>query len=437
VQAILNGDVGVVGFRWRWNASDRALAAASKIASPPLDWRETASDYPRFLGNGYWAEARGVVLEADWAAHPPKSLWKQPIGAGWSSFAVVGDYAVTQEQRGEHELVTCYEVRTGKMAWSHADAVRWDPRGGGALGGVGPRATPTLYDGRVFSQGATGILNCLDARTGRLLWSHDTLAEHDADNVSWGKAGSPLIVDDRVVVSVGAKKASLVAYDIDSGEQAWAAGKRRSAYASPVVVELAGVRQILMLNEGFVTAHHAEKGRVLWEHEWPSDSNADAAASQPVPVGDDRVLLSKGYGKGAELVQVRRKGDTWMTDTLWRKPSALKTKMGNVVIRDGFVYGINDIYLQCVELKSGHVAWVKRRSPTFGHGQILLVGEALLVLSESGEVILVKASPDNYRELASMQAIEGVTWNNPALSGNLLLVRNADEAACFELPMKH
>ena len=436
VQAILNGDVGVVGFRWRWNATDRALAGVSKFASPPLDWRESAHDYPRFLGNGHWAEVEDVVLETDWAAHPPKQLWRQPIGAAWSSFAVVGAYAVTQEQRGEHELVTCYEVRTGKSAWTHADPVRWDPRGGGALGGVGPRATPTLHEGRVFSQGATGILNCLDARTGKLLWSRDTLAEHGTENLNWGKAGSPLVVENRVVVSVGAKGASLVAYDIDSGELTWAAGDRRSAYASPVLAELAGVRQILMLNEGYVTAHDAEDGRVMWEHEWPSDSNADAAAAQPVPVGDDQVLLSKGYGKGGELVQVRREGKKWSTTTLWRKPSVLKTKMGNVVIRNGFVYGINDIYLQCVELKSGRSAWTKRRSPTFGHGQIVLVGDVLLVLSESGEVILVEASPKKYLELASMQALEGVTWNNPALAGNLLLVRNAEEAACFELPVR-
>jgi outer membrane protein assembly factor BamB len=153
-------------------------------------------------------------------------------------------------------------------------------------------------------------------------------------------------------------------------------------------------------------------------------------------VGGDRVLLSKGYGQGAELVQIRREGDKWSTETLWKNSAALKTKFANVVIRDGYVYGLNDIYLQCVDLKSGRAKWMKRRSPTFGHGQIMLVGEALLVLSESGELILVAATPNKYQELSHLQALEGVTWNNPALAGNILLVRNAEEAACFELPLR-
>lgn len=380
---------------------------------------------------------RGVDLETDWQKHPPREIWRRKIGAGWSGFAIVGDYAVTQEQRGDDELVVCYDMKTGNPAWTHSDPVRWDPTGGGALGGVGPRATPTIHQGMVITQGATGIVNCFDARTGKLVWTHDTLAEHDATNVMWGKAGSPLVVDDRVVISVGSSEgASLVAYDLSSGKQIWAAGDDRSSYASPLVAELAGGRQILSLDEGVVTSHQVDDGEELWRHDWPSSSEGSAASSQPVPVGDDRVLLSMGYGAGAELFQVKRDGDEWTTETLWKKPAVLKTKMGNVVIRDGFAYGLNDIYLQCVDLETGRAKWTKRRSPTFGHGQIVLVGNVILMLSESGELILIEASSKKYHELASLQALEGVTWNNPALAGNRLLVRNAEEAACYELPVR-
>ncbi len=227
-EVVLNGDVGIESVRWRWADPDRALTSPETTAGGALDWRETPQDYPRFLGNGYWAEVKGVALETDWREHPPRELWKHKIGAGWSGFALVGDYAVTQEQRGDQELVVCYELRTGKPLWTHADAVRWDPSGGGALGGAGPRATPTVFQGRVIAQGATGIVNCLDARTGKLLWSHDTLAENDAPMVMWGKAGSPLMVDQRVVISVGgAEGNSLVAYDLGTGKQAWAAGDLR------------------------------------------------------------------------------------------------------------------------------------------------------------------------------------------------------------------
>jgi outer membrane protein assembly factor BamB len=364
-------------------------------------------------------------------------LWKQAIGAGWSGVAIVGDYAVTQEQRGPQELVVCYELRTGKVAWTHADDVRWDPAGSGALGGVGPRATPTIHDGKVFTQGATGIVNCLDARTGKLLWTHDTLVEHAAENIMWGKAGSPLIVDDRVVISVGGGVgASLIAYDCATGEQAWAAGDRRASYASPVLADLAGVRQIVAVNEDAVTGYRAEDGEVLWEHPWPGSSDTNASNSQPVPVGDDRVFLSKGYGEGAELIKVTAGSDgKFATTSVWKNKSVMRTKMGNVIVRDGHVYGLNEGILQCIDLKTGRSQWKKRRTPKFGHGQLIVVGDVILALSEPGEVILVEASPKKYRELASMPAIEGVTWNNPALAGAMLVVRNAEEIACFELPL--
>jgi outer membrane protein assembly factor BamB len=437
IETVNNGDVGIVGWRFRWADPDRALAVPRKTPTDVLPWRETPRDYPAFLGGRHWAEVEGVALDADWERRPPRLVWKQPIGAGWSGFAVVGDYAVTQEQRGDDELVVCYEVKTGRPVWAHADNVRWDPRGGGSLGGIGPRATPTIHKGRVLAHGATGILNCLDAPTGNLLWSHDTLEEHATDNLTWGKSGSPLIVDNRVIVSVGGTDdASLAAYDLETGKEAWSAGTHRSSYATPVVATLAGVRQIVSVNEAFVTGHRAEDGQLLWEHPWPSNSGSDAAASQPVPLGQDRILLTKGYGAGGEVIEIAQNGSALASTTVWKNKAVLKNKMGNVLVRDGFAYGLNDVMLQCVDLRTGRPRWTKRRRPSFGHGQMLLAGDAIVMLSEEGEAILIEASPKKYRELASMPALEGVTWNNPALSGRYLLVRNAEQAACFELPLR-
>lgn len=438
VELINNGNTGIAGWRWRWfGKPDELLKVVATRPGVELDWRTTPQDYASFLGGEYWAEVDGVSLDTDWSARPPKELWRQPIGAGWSGFAIVGDYAITQEQRGESEMVVCYELRTGNVAWSHADEVRWDPGGGGALGGVGPRATPTVVEGRVYSHGATGILNCIDARTGEVVWSRDTLADFDADQLAWGKAGSPLVVGDLVVLSVGGVgDSSLVAFNRETGEEVWAGGKRRSSYATPVMMELAGQRQIVAVNEEYVTAHDPTNGEVLWEYPWLGNSDGNASASQPVPVGDDRIFLSKGYGEPAQLVQIARAEDgSWSAEGIWRKP-VMRTKLGNVVIRDGYVYGIDDVDMECIALDTGKRMWKKRRRPAFGHGQIILVGDVILVLSESGELVLVEASPKKFKELASFQAIEGVTWNNPALAGNVLLVRNAEEAACFELPIK-
>jgi outer membrane protein assembly factor BamB len=447
---VFNGDMGIYSWRLRFASdADQSLDKLSAVGEVS-QWKETPQDYPRFLGNGYWAEVSGIKLETDWAANPPQELWRHEIGAGWSSFAVVGDYAITQEQRGDQELVTCYRVQDGRVVWTHSDPTRFDPDDfAGGLGGVGPRATPTVHDAKVLTQGGTGRVNCLDARTGHVLWSHDTAAETGADVIVWGKSGSPLVVDDMVIVSVGAPndptlredyQSSLVAYDLETGKVRWAAGNRQASYASPMVTTLAGERQIVMVNEGYVTAHRIGDGTVLWEYPWPNAEDTSASTTQPIPLGNNRLFLSKGYGVGASLLEITRDDDGALSATpLWNPPikPVMKTKFSNVVVRDGFVFGLDNVLLSCIDAETGNVKWKKRRRPDLGHGQIMLVGDVILVLSETGELALVDASPERYRELASLQALDpaNVTWSTPAFAPPYLLVRNAREAVCYKLPL--
>jgi outer membrane protein assembly factor BamB len=453
-ELVNNGDIGVVGWQWRWSPKADQLLGMPDVSGligsgdEPYqtdDWQSTEADYPRFLGGGYWAEVRGVPLQTDWESYPPQAMWRRKIGAGWSGFAVVGHFAITQEQRGEYEMVVCYRIDTdnpeGEVVWTHRDRVRFAPSGAGGLGFVGPRATPTIDGQRVLTQGATGIVNCLDLRTGQRRWTHDTLLETETENVTWGKSGSPLVVDDRVVISVGgANEQSLTAYDLDTGEVVWSAGSRRSAYASPMLAELAGEQQILVVNENYLTAHRAADGQVLWEHPWPGNSDSNASCSQPIPLAGDRIFLSKGYGIGSTLLQVQREAEgQFLVRPLWSPPlkPVMKTKMGNVLIRDGYVYGLDGVALECLELETGKRQWKRRRHPGFGHGQILLAGNVILLLTEQGQVVLADVSPKRYQELASMRVFdeEQITWNNPALSGPYLLVRNSEEVACFRLPL--
>lgn len=438
-----DGSLVIVGWRYRF-ASLEPLGKQG-VAE---DWHTTPHDYPGFLGSGLWAESADVNLQTDWQAHPPQEMWRREIGEGWSSFAVVGDYAVTQEQRGDVELVSCYRVDNGELVWSHGDRARFDPasvRGG--VGGVGPRATPTIHQGRIFTQGGTGLVNCLDARTGEVLWSHDTVAELGVDLPAWGKSGSPLVADDLVVISVGAPRdpaaaqefhASLVAYDRETGEQRWAAGNHHAAYASPVLATLAGERQILIVAEGVVSSHRASDGTLLWEHPWGYANDHTASVPQPIPLPGDRVFLSKGYGVGASLLEIARDdADRLSARPLWEPANlpVMKTKMNNVVLRDGHVYGLDDVLLECMDLETGAVAWKKRRQPPFGYGQVLLAGDVILVLTESGELVAVRATPERYEELGNVQILDpaDVTWNNPAFAPPYLLARNAREAVCYRL----
>jgi outer membrane protein assembly factor BamB len=305
---------------------------------------------------------------------------------------------------------------------------------------VGPRATPSIHNGKVVTQGATGIVNCLDARTGERLWSHDTLRELEGENVHWGKSNSPLIFDGKVVISVGAPGGkSLVAYDLEMGEIIWTAGNHRSSYASPVLATIAGVEQVISVDENYVTAVRAEDGEPLWAYGWPGSSGSNASVSQPVPVAGDRVFLSKGYGVGAELIKINRSDDgTLRPERIWRSQRVMKTKMTNVVIHEGYVYGLDGGILQCIELESGREMWKARRG-RYGHGQILLVGDVIIVMTEmDGDVVLVRATPEEFQELARHPVFEKgqKTWNNPTLAGPFLLLRNDETAACYRLPLQ-
>jgi outer membrane protein assembly factor BamB len=412
-----------------------------KKASQGIDLSTTtANDFPRFLGaDGDGRVKTGIALETDWEKFPPKPQWRKPIGAGWSAFSVVNGHAVTMEQRDTEELVTCYNAKTGELEWSHGIPARHET----TLGGIGPRSTPTIFNGRVYALGATGVLRCLDGTTGALIWSQDLLKDRsvtpeiEAVNIAWGRAASPLVVDNMIVVPAGGPDpkhcVSLVAYHLETGDMLWQGGASQVAYCSPQVVTLGGVRQIVIVNESSVAGHDIASGRQLWEFPWRGSSNAAANNSQAHVLPDDRVLITKGYSTGAVVFQVRQHGEAWKinAEPVWQNGRVLKTKFNNVVLDDlGNIFGLSEGVLECVDAATGKRKW---RGGRYGHGQLLLVGDVLLVLGEAGELVIGEASPKSWRELGRIQALDGKTWNNIALSGNLLLIRNGEEAACYEL----
>jgi outer membrane protein assembly factor BamB len=420
-------------FNWRWAPqADRTLPDAASQAADNADVNlaeTTPDDYAQFLGPKRTATLHDVHLQSDWSADAPKLLWRIPIGAGWSSFAVVGHYGVTQEQRGDEELITCYDIDNGELQWAHSTPIRFEE----TIAGIGPRATPTIDDGKVYALGAMGNLQCLDGADGKLLWEHDIVSETGASVPQWGKSCSPLVNENLVIVSAGGPDGkSLVAYDKNDGHLVWSAGDDASSYSSPAALTLCGVPQIVMIGASLITAHDPIDGRILWQRGWPEhDATAGPNIAQPIAVGNDQILLSKGYGVGSELWQIGRDGERWSVEPLWRK-NTLKTKMTNAVVRDGYAYGLDEGTLCCIEIESGRRVWKRGR---YGHGQVLLVDNLLLVQSERGELAIVEATPKGYREISRITAVAGQSWNYPALSGHKLLVRTEQEAACYELPV--
>jgi outer membrane protein assembly factor BamB len=394
-------------------------------AARPARAARRPGDFPQFLGPSRDGTVTGVRLARDWTTRAPRKLWRQAIGEGWSGFAVVGDVAVTQEQRGAEERVVAYDLLTGRALWSHRDSARYET----VIAGIGPRSTPTIADGRVFTMGATGILNALDLATGRGLWSRNVIEENGGRLGEWGKSCAPLVHGAAVIVSAGGSDGrSLVAYDAATGRPLWSGGKDRDSYSSPRLADLAGRPQIVVLNGASVAGHDPETGAVLWVAPWPAEQ---PNVTPPLPLDGGRLLVSTGYGVGAKLFRLDPGPDGALeARVVWESPR-LKSKFANLVVHDGWVYGLDDGVLTCLDPATGERKWKGGR---YGHGQLLLVGDVLLVQTEEGEVVLLDPSPDGPRELARYAVLDGKTWNPPALAGTLLAVRNDREAAVYELP---
>lgn len=430
-------------FAWRFSEpADRTLGApvGAVAGRADLDTRGPW-DFPQFLGPERDVSVTSVTLSRDWNEHPPELLWRQPIGAGWSGFAVVNGYAVTQEQRGDLEMVTCYEVDSGELVWSYALENRYES----VIAGNGPRATPTIDDGMVYALASNGVLVALDGADGSLVWRHDLPAEYgltpqqELAHVSYGRASSPLVTHGLVIVPAGgdpaARLVSLVAFDQRTGERVWEGGNRQIAYASPDIATLAGVEQVLVMNEASVSGHDVESGALLWEFQRPGNSTADPNNSQPVAVPPNRVFVSKGYGLGGALLELTAQpGGTMSVREVWSNPRVLRTKFSNVTIYEGHIYGLSDGILECVDLETGKRVWKHGR---YHHGQILRVHDLLLVLGEDGKMSLVEATPERRDNvLGQFQALYGKTWNNFGLYGPYLVVRNGEQAAVFYLPLE-
>lgn len=413
---------------WRGTESTAPAATNAPVTAPPAASVSLPglADFPRYLGAAGDGVVPEVPLDPDWAGHPPKLLWRQPIGAGWSGFAVSGHRAVTQEQRGDDELVSCYDVATGSLLWLHTNQVRFSE----TLGGIGPRATPTIEGGDVFAQGATGLLDCLDLATGRKRWGVDALGEARSSNLTWGKSNAPLLDGDRVIVTGGEGGPALIAFDRKSGKKLWVNGSATPSYASPVILTLAGRRQIVSVNGTSVTGHEPETGAVLWTHDWPG---AQPKVGQPLGVSTNRLLISAGYGVGSTMLELKTETNgTFSVETVW-KARSIRNKFSSLVLRDGFAYGLEEETLACLDLASGRRVW---KDGKYGFGQLVRSGEWLVVQSEPGDVVLVAANPEAWREMARIPALSAKTWNAPALAGNILLVRNDIEAAAYELPLR-
>lgn len=428
-----------LSYRWVPSADEKAreflkqsASTTETVATPEEPLVATEGDWPGYRGTGRDGIVRDFAFRADFANRPPKELWRHPVGRGWSSFAVVGDFAFTQEQRDDSEAVVAYRFSDGKQVWIHLDKARF--AASDAQGGTGPRATPQFHDGKLYTLGATGILNCLEAKTGKLVWTKNILQDagsggKPAANLEWGMAGSPLIVDQMVIVNPGGPSGhSVAAYNIESGDLVWSSGDHPATYASPSKATLLG-QQVVLVPQGTGLACHApDTGKELWFFPWTNGPKVCGAL--PVVFGDDSILYGIGYGEGTVRLKAALEGTNWSVTSQWHS-NRFRPKFNDFIVREGYAYGLDDGTLTCLDVESGKVKWKAGR---YGYGQILLVGETLLLVSEEGQLVLIPAQPTKPEDPPRVPLLDGgITWNQPVLVHGKLLVRNAHEAACFDL----
>jgi len=351
-------------------------------------------------------------------------VWQQPVGGGYAAFAIARGRAFTIEQRREQEVVAAYDIRSGHELWTHS----WPALFQETLGGDGPRATPAWHEGRVYALGATGIFRCLDDRTGQVIWSRNILEDAGAGNLTWGMAASPLVVDDKVIVLPGGGNGrSVAAYDRISGELVWTALNDKQAYVAPMLVTLAGERQLLIVSAQRVMGLTVEGGTLLWEFPWKTSNDINCA--QPVVIDDRRFVISSGYGHGAALVEISQSEGQFHARAVWQN-TLLKTRFNSPVLYQGHLYGLDEGILVCVDAASGDRRWKGGR---YGYGQLLLASGHLVITGEDGDIVLVEATPEAHREISSFPALNGRTWNVPAIADGYLLVRNSAEMAAYRI----
>ena len=410
--------------------------------------------FTQFLGNDRSGIVDEPLFSMDWERKLPTLLWRRPIGDGWSGFAVSQGIAVTLEQNEQDEVLTALSLQDGNTLWR----VKRPGRHYHPMGGLGPRSTPTIVNYKdqtlVVALTATGHLLCVDLQTGSVRWELQLLEKSQTNQtdfelaVNWGRAASPLVHKDRVIVPLGGAQnqiaGSLMACSLDDGSVLWTQGKSQISYASPVLMNIHGVEQIVSVNEGDVTGHAWEDGRVLWTSPWASNSNGAACASQPILIEANKILVGKGYSQGSKLFEVNLKepssetepienlqpGDpVWSTNDLWSINKILKTKFTSSIYHDGKLFALSDGILECVDPADGSRIW---RGQRYGQGQTLMVNGTLLVSSEDGRIVAVDKKSG--KPIAEMNVLEGITWNTCAVAGPFLLVRNGSEAVCLTAP---
>ena len=401
-----------------------------------------AAEWPQYHGVNSDKKAQEALASGAWLKNGSSQLWKTKTPLGFSSFSVSGGLAYTlvgrEDEDGlQREVCMALEVNTGREKWSvWLDRLDYGNGGGNAgasnnNGGDGPRSTPSISDGKVYVYDADMNLYCLDAKTGKQAWKVSVQKRHKGQPIKWENASAPLIEGNKVIVYGGGAGQTFLALDKATGDVIWSSGKETITHATPVAGTIHGVRQVIFFCVSGLVSVDAANGKELWRQKFRFKVSTAAA---PIVAGD-HVYCSAGYGVGAGLYRISKKGSKFSSTEVWRKQNDLINHWSTPVYHEGHLYGMFSFKkygkgpLQCVELKTGKVKWSK---DGYGPGNVILAGDNLLALSDIGELAVVAATPSAYKELGRRKVITGKCWSTPVISDGKVFARSTKEAVCLK-----
>ncbi len=410
-------------------------AAALAVFAPRL----SAADWPQFLGPTRNGVCPDPGLAAKWPAEGPPALWHISIGQGFSGPVAAAGRVFLFHRVNDKETVECLDPKTGASQWKSGYPTQYRDDFGFD---EGPRATPCVADGRIYTFGAEGVLQCLDTSSGRQLWSVNTKTAFQCAKGFFGAACSPLLEGNALLMNLGgAGGAGIVAFDKSTGQVLWKTSSDEASYSSPVAATIGGHRYAFFFTRAGLAAVDPASGALQFDFPWRSPENASVNAATPLVIGDT-VFLSACYDTGAVLLRIHPDA-AQKTEKLWSGDDILSNHYATSVQRDGFLYGIDGRAdpgfspapsLRCVELKSGQVRW---REDSVGPATLILAGGELLILTERGELIRAPASPASFAPTSRAQVIPSGARAYPALANGCLYARSKDKLYCLDLAGTH
>jgi outer membrane protein assembly factor BamB len=422
--ALAMGSAGgrfVPGGQW---IPDSCSAAQSGQAAATADW-------PQFLGPDRTGISRETGLLDQWPAGGLKALWRAPGGVGMSGLAIAGGRLFTMWQRDGQQRVVALDAETGKPAWDTPFGPAYRNRMGD-----GPRATPAVVGDMVYAYSGEGHLLALRCGDGSIVWRHDVVGELGGEAAEYGMASSPLPVGDWIVVTAGAPHGAVVAFDRQSGKPAWKSGSDSAGYSSPAL-RLVGDREQIVAFTGKAAVGIAPKdGAELWRYAYETDFDCNIAT----PLAHrGRVFISAGENHGCALLRLQPAGERFEVEEVWTSQgprSVMRNEWQTAVLLDGHLYGFDNVgsagpvtHLNCVEIASGKLVWQKER---FGKGNLIAADGKLWITTMRGELVLVRATPRGYEELARTTLAES-TRQAPAIAGGKLYLRDDREIVCVDV----